>query len=114
LARVCGAGVNLAASFLVASRLGANSRFGGGSGFGGGDSRRGGVLAAGGAGAGVLTVRAGAGSAATGSVTRTCCSFAGRGRNVQSPYPSRETTTTAAAIIIRIRDVFDACSSARL
>jgi hypothetical protein len=30
------------------------------------------------------------------------------------PYPTNEIDTTAATIIVRVRDVFDACSAARL
>jgi hypothetical protein len=70
------------------------------------------VLAAGGDGTGALTLGAGTGSLATGSSARTG-SFAGCGRNHQSADPSSATTTTAAAIVVRILDVFAACSSAR-
>jgi hypothetical protein len=55
----------------------------------------------------------GAGSLRRGSVSRTG-SPGDCGRTVHSPYPRSETNTTAATIVIRVRDAFDACSAARL
>jgi hypothetical protein len=55
----------------------------------------------------------GAGSPRTGSLSRTC-SPVDCGRTVHKPYPRSETNTTAATIVIRVRDTFDACSAARL